>query len=46
MPWSAHTSGPGLIAFLKALKGELPKEYIKEPALPSSGPDTQKPDPS
>jgi cytochrome c peroxidase len=35
-----------LIAFLKALKGELPKEYIKEPALPSSGPDTPKPDPS
>ncbi len=35
-----------LVAFLKALKGELPKEYIKEPALPSSGPNTPKPDPS
>lgn len=35
-----------IIAFLKALKGELPKDYIKEPKLPESGPDTPKPDPT
>lgn len=35
-----------IITFLKSLKGELPKDYIKEPKLPESGPDTPKPDPS
>lgn len=35
-----------IVAFLKALKGDLPKDYIKEPTLPASGPDTPKPDPS
>ena len=35
-----------IIAFLGALKGDLPTDYIKEPALPESGPDTPKPDPS
>lgn len=31
-----------IIAFLKSLKGELPKEYIKVPKLPESGPETPK----
>lgn len=35
-----------IVAFLKALKGDLPTDYIKEPKLPASGPDTPKPDPS
>lgn len=33
-------------AFLGSLKGELPVEYIAQPALPPSGPDTPKPDPA
>ncbi len=32
-----------LIEFLKALKGEIPHDYIKEPELPADGPDTPKP---
>jgi cytochrome c peroxidase len=35
-----------MLAFLKALTGPLPKDYVAEPALPESGPDTPKPDPS
>lgn len=35
-----------IVAFLKALKGELPMDYIKKPVLPPSGPNTPKPDPS
>jgi cytochrome c peroxidase len=35
-----------IVAFLKVLKGALPTDYIKEPQLPASGPDTPKPDPS
>lgn len=35
-----------IIAFLKSMKGNLPEDYIKEPLLPSSGPETPKPDPS
>lgn len=35
-----------IVAFLGALKGELPAEYIKEPELPKSGPSTPKPDPT
>lgn len=35
-----------IVVFLKALKGDLPTDYIKEPQLPASGPDTPKPDPS
>lgn len=35
-----------IIAFLGALKGELPTEYIKEPELPKSTPSTPKPDPT
>ena len=35
-----------VVDFLKALTGELPTEFIKEPKLPESGPDTPKPDPS
>ncbi len=31
-----------IIAFLKSLKGDLPKEYIKAPKLPESGPETPK----
>lgn len=31
-----------IITFLKALKGNLPSDYIKEPALPASGPNTPK----
>jgi cytochrome c peroxidase len=32
-----------IIEFLKSLKGEIPHDYIKEPALPADGPDTPKP---
>ncbi len=32
-----------IISFLKALKGDLPTDYIKMPTLPESGPDTPKP---
>lgn len=35
-----------VVEFLKALTGELPAEFIKEPKLPESGPDTPEPDPS
>jgi cytochrome c peroxidase len=35
-----------IVAFLKALTGELPAEYIAAPTLPPSGPKTPKPDPS
>ncbi len=35
-----------IIAFLKALKGDLPQSYIKEPALPASTEETPKPNPS
>jgi len=31
-----------IVTFLKALKGELPKEYIAQPKLPESGPNTPK----
>ena len=31
-----------IITFLKTLKGDLPADYIKEPKLPASGPDTPK----
>jgi cytochrome c peroxidase len=31
-----------IVTFLKALKGELPKEYIAVPKLPESGPNTPK----
>ncbi len=34
-----------LVAFLHSLTGELPSDYIAEPALPPSGPTTPKPDP-
>lgn len=33
-----------ILAFLGSLKGELPAEYIVEPTLPPSGPDTPQPD--
>ncbi|WP_041468459.1 cytochrome-c peroxidase [Chloroherpeton thalassium] len=32
-----------IVAFLKTLTGELPKEYIAEPELPKDGPNTPKP---
>ena len=35
-----------IVAFLRALTGELPTDYIQEPALLPSGPDTPAPDPS
>jgi cytochrome c peroxidase len=35
-----------IVAFLKALTGELPAEYIKEPVLPKSTARTPKPDPT
>jgi cytochrome c peroxidase len=35
-----------LVAFLGSLTGEWNAEYIAEPALPESGPDTPAPDPS
>lgn len=35
-----------LMAWLKALTGELPTDYIAKPELPESGPETPKPDPT
>ncbi|MGD8860350.1 MAG: cytochrome-c peroxidase [Myxococcales bacterium] len=35
-----------LVSFLNALTGQLPTDYIKEPAALESGPKTPKPDPS
>lgn len=35
-----------IAAFLGALTGELPRDYIAAPTLPESGPTTPKPDPS
>jgi cytochrome c peroxidase len=35
-----------IITFLKSMKGDLPTDYIKEPALPAAGPDLPKADPS
>jgi cytochrome c peroxidase len=35
-----------IVAFLGALEGTLDAEYVKEPALPESGPNTPKADPS
>jgi cytochrome c peroxidase len=35
-----------IVAFLQALTGELPGSYISRPALPPSGPNTPKPDPT
>jgi cytochrome c peroxidase len=34
-----------LVAFLKSLTGEIPRDYIQKPDLPPSGPMTPKPDP-
>lgn len=31
-----------IVTFLKALKGDIPKEYIAQPKLPESGPNTPK----
>jgi cytochrome c peroxidase len=31
-----------IVTFLKALKGDIPKEYVAEPKLPESGPNTPK----
>jgi hypothetical protein len=30
------------VTFLKSLKGEIPKDYIAQPKLPESGPNTPK----
>jgi cytochrome c peroxidase len=35
-----------IAAFLNALTGEIPKDYVVAPPLPASGPETPKPDPS
>lgn len=35
-----------MVAFLNSLTGELPTDYIKEPELPESGPETPAPDPA
>jgi len=35
-----------IVAFLGALTGEVDPAYVAQPALPESGPDTPKPDPS
>ena len=35
--------GASIVTFLKALKGDLPTDYIKEPKLPENGPDTPGP---
>jgi cytochrome c peroxidase len=34
-----------IIAFLAALDGDIPKDYVKQPELPKSTPKTPKPDP-
>lgn len=34
-----------VVAFLKSLTGEIPRDYIKKPELPPSGPTTPGPDP-
>jgi cytochrome c peroxidase len=31
-----------IVSFLKALKGDIPKDYIAQPKLPESGPNTPK----
>lgn len=33
-----------IVTFLKALTGAIPEEYVREPALPASGPTTPSPD--
>jgi len=33
-----------ILAFLHALTGEIPKEYIRKPRLPANGPNTPAPD--
>ncbi|MCM8530096.1 MAG: c-type cytochrome [Lentisphaeraceae bacterium] len=35
-----------IVTFLKSLTGDLPTDYIKEPKLPASGPNTPKADPN
>ncbi len=35
-----------LVAFLGALRGDIPRDYIAEPQLPENGPTTPGPDPS
>ena len=35
-----------IVAFLRALTGEIPGDFIAAPALPESGPKTPKPDPA
>ncbi len=35
-----------IVTFLNALTGQIPTDYIAEPELPESGPDTPAPDPS
>jgi cytochrome c peroxidase len=34
-----------IVAFLDTLTGEIPKDFVKQPELPKSGPKTPKPDP-
>ncbi len=41
-----HAEVGKIIAFLNALTGELPKDYIRPPKLPASTASTPKPDPS
>jgi len=31
-----------IVTFLKALKGDIPKDFIAQPKLPESGPNTPK----
>lgn len=35
-----------IVTFLNSLTGEIPQDYVKEPALPPSGPTTPKADPT
>jgi cytochrome c peroxidase len=35
-----------IVAFLRALTGKIDQQYIARPALPASGPNTPRPDPS
>jgi cytochrome c peroxidase len=35
-----HEQITSIVAFLGALKGEIPEDYIKKPTLPADGPDT------
>ena len=42
----SEADAQAISAFMATLEGEVPADYIKEPELPESGPDTPAADPS